>query len=210
MSVTQKGWPTNKQIAALIRKEEAAVLRDVGKFVRSKAAKYPEQSSGTSYRRTGTLGRSISMSEPATTGSKMWIAVGTNKHYARYVEEGTGLYGPKHAKIVPKSAKALRWTAMAGRMYGVTGGKIGPSALNVGIALVAMGVGRSKGKLTAVRSKDVYAMFARSVRGMHAWHYMEKAIKDPETIAYFQARGKMMFARLEAALKAAGSGTVGG
>jgi hypothetical protein len=30
--------------------------------------------------------------------------------YYRYLESGTGLYGPKHEYIVPKNAKALHWT----------------------------------------------------------------------------------------------------
>jgi hypothetical protein len=31
--------------------------------------------------------------------------------YYRYLEQGTGLYGPNHAYIVPKTAKALHWTS---------------------------------------------------------------------------------------------------
>jgi hypothetical protein len=35
--------------------------------------------------------------------------VGTNLPYAKYVHEGTGLYGPNGARIVPKTKKALYW-----------------------------------------------------------------------------------------------------
>jgi hypothetical protein len=39
-----------------------------------------------------------------------WIAkVGTNVHYGRYVEQGTGLYGPRHRVIRPVRARVLRW-----------------------------------------------------------------------------------------------------
>lgn len=30
-------------------------------------------------------------------------------NYGLYVEKGTGLFGPKHARIVPKTAKVLAW-----------------------------------------------------------------------------------------------------
>ena len=41
------------------------------------------------------------------------FAVGNSKlaAYALYVHEGTGIYGPKKRKIVPKNAKALRFKA---------------------------------------------------------------------------------------------------
>lgn len=37
------------------------------------------------------------------------IRVGSPLEYARYVHEGTGIYGPKRKKIVPISAKALKF-----------------------------------------------------------------------------------------------------
>ena len=57
-------------------------------------------------RKTGNLGRSI------TVGSvdKKSATVEVRAKYARWVEEGTGIYGPRKQKIVPKSKKALRWT----------------------------------------------------------------------------------------------------
>lgn len=35
--------------------------------------------------------------------------IGSNLEYARYVHEGTGIYGPRHTAIVPVKAQALRW-----------------------------------------------------------------------------------------------------
>lgn len=35
--------------------------------------------------------------------------LGTNVFYARYLEEGTGLYGPEHHWIVPKEGRVLRF-----------------------------------------------------------------------------------------------------
>src|SRR3990172_3041008 len=35
--------------------------------------------------------------------------VKNDRKYAVYVEDGTGLFGPLHHRIIPKKAKALRW-----------------------------------------------------------------------------------------------------
>jgi hypothetical protein len=35
------------------------------------------------------------------------VRIGTNVKYARYVHDGTGLYGPKHSYITPKRGKYL-------------------------------------------------------------------------------------------------------
>lgn len=64
---------------------------------------------------TGRLRASLTH-EFATTGRTRMVArIGTNVKHARFVHDGTGLYGPRHALIVPKSKKALRWTAKGGR-----------------------------------------------------------------------------------------------
>lgn len=38
------------------------------------------------------------------------VLVGSNVTYARFVHDGTGLYGPRHARIQPVRAKYLRFT----------------------------------------------------------------------------------------------------
>lgn len=48
------------------------------------------------------------------------VRVGTPVHYARYVHDGTGLYGPKHTLIVPTHGKVLVWRS---RIYGAKKGK---------------------------------------------------------------------------------------
>lgn len=35
--------------------------------------------------------------------------IGSNLDYARFVHEGTGVYGPRHTEIVPVNASVLRW-----------------------------------------------------------------------------------------------------
>ena len=38
------------------------------------------------------------------------VLVGTNVFYARYVHYGTGIYGPRHRMIRPRTARFLRFT----------------------------------------------------------------------------------------------------
>lgn len=66
-------------------------------------------------RDTGALAGSL---EPTVNvyGSVVVGRVGTALEYARYLHEGTGIYGPKAAPIRPVSAKALRFKP--GRMIG--------------------------------------------------------------------------------------------
>lgn len=56
-------------------------------------------------RKTGNLGRSI---RPGfLSASKAFV--NAEASYAAYVEKGTGIYGPKHRPIVPKTKKVLAW-----------------------------------------------------------------------------------------------------
>ncbi len=48
-------------------------------------------------------------------GGKPIGRVGFSVFYGLYVHEGTGVYGPKGAPIVPKKAKYLRWRAKNGK-----------------------------------------------------------------------------------------------
>ena len=48
-------------------------------------------------------------------GSTYSWAFGNDAHYAGYIEEGTGLLGPKHAMIKPKTAESLAWRGRDGK-----------------------------------------------------------------------------------------------
>lgn len=199
MPVVIKTLPKAEKAIPLIQAEQKAALRDAGHYVQAQAAKYPAKADSTWYKRTGTLGRSIAVGPVQVRGKGFSVEVGTNKHYARYVEYGTGIYGPKGARIVPKTAKALAWKSVAAKMYGVAGGRIGPG-FNVGMVLLASGVSKRKGKIVANAARNTYLVFARSIRGMKPWHFMEKAFKAPETKAYFEQRLQQMRAKINAAL----------
>lgn len=52
------------------------------------------------------------------------VIVGTNVEYARFVHDGTGLYGPKHHLILPKKGKVMVWPAKGtSAVYGKKKGK---------------------------------------------------------------------------------------
>lgn len=58
---------------------------------------------------TGLLRGSISISPATTHGNVIEGSVGTNLKYALPQETGSGIYGPAHAPIRPKTAKVLRF-----------------------------------------------------------------------------------------------------
>lgn len=63
---------------------------------------------------TGRLRASIH-TEQKRFGDVWGVRVGSDVAYARYVHDGTGLYGPRHVRIVPRNAKVLRWTTRGGK-----------------------------------------------------------------------------------------------
>lgn len=62
--------------------------------------------------RTGTLQRSIMVDVNYPEGK-----VEVNEKYGAYLEEGTGVYGPKGSRIVPVTAKVLAWKGAAGMVF---------------------------------------------------------------------------------------------
>ncbi len=62
---------------------------------------------------TGRLTTSIHTSV-VTIGGQPQVRVGTNVYYARWVHNGTGIYGPRHTRITPKHARRLRFRPRGG------------------------------------------------------------------------------------------------
>lgn len=180
----KKKPPSPQWLGYVIKKESEAALMDTARFLRSKAAKYPPKTNSSSYKRTGTMGKSIAIDGPHVEGLTLVVYVGTNLHYAPYVERGTGIYGPKGTVITPVSAQVLAWRQ--------TGS---------GTKLVGMGLKQRKGKLVRNRAGDQYMIFAKYVRGMKGWRYMQKAFEDPATQAFYQGRLTVMYARIAKSLK---------
>jgi hypothetical protein len=181
-----------------MRAERKSALEDVGKYVQAKAAQYPARSGESG--RSGTLGKSIAVGPAMQPGTGYsWIEVGTNLHYARWVEYGTGIYhesaigvSDPHDLIRPKNAKALAWRS--------TGRQMGPGGRRI-----SSGIRYSGGKVKAQPKGDVYMNFAMSVKGIKPWHFMEKAFRSPETEAYFKARVEQMLRNI-ASSTAGGAG----
>lgn len=57
---------------------------------------------------TGRLRSSINTQLVRRNGD-LAVLVGTNVKYALFVHDGTGIYGPRHQRIKPKTAEALRF-----------------------------------------------------------------------------------------------------
>lgn len=66
--------------------------------------------------KTGTLARSIT-SAVFPLGQSVKGITSASAVYAPYVNNGTGLFGPHHQPIVPKTKKFLRWKGEGGYIF---------------------------------------------------------------------------------------------
>lgn len=101
-------------------------------------------------RKTGVLQASITIGPITPTSATIYARA----NYAGFVEFGTGIYGPRHRRITPQTARALRWL----------GGSFGPRG-----SLRLTGSRRS-GKA----GSGAGYIFARSTIGMRARPFMEQ------------------------------------
>jgi len=99
-------------------------------------------------RKTGLTAASIQVSRVTDNSALL-----TANAVAKYIDEGTGLYGPLHRKITPKAAKALRWMGGPAGSLRLTGS-------------------RRKGKAGA----GAAWIYAKSTKGMKARPYVQKSI----------------------------------
>lgn len=89
--------------AGVIEREIEAFLMDAAITVQSRATRLAPVD-------TGTLKNSI-----AYEVTQRQATVGTELHYAPYVHEGTGIYGPLRREIRPVTASVLSWVGRDGR-----------------------------------------------------------------------------------------------
>jgi hypothetical protein len=86
------------------------------------------------FRRTSFLEHSIQITDASPTS----VTIKSLAPYSRYVEEGTGIYGPKHAKITPTAKMALAFHSQKagaerfGIKYRLTGAMTAASARQYG------------------------------------------------------------------------------
>lgn len=112
-----------RQLQIIMKSPAGAVAKDLmkrGKRVESRAKRNLAGLNGRPRRiDTGHLRASISTNlivRPEGLG----VRVGTNVLHARWVHDGTGLYGPKHTVIRPRFGKVLVFSS---KVYGAKKGK---------------------------------------------------------------------------------------
>lgn len=119
MSVRVTHKLNESAIKALLTGPGGAVYKDMLKrCIRVESAAKRNLSSGPKRVNTGRLRSSVTH-DISVIGGHIVGRVGTNVDYALYVHEGTGLFGPKHQLIRPKSAKVLRFNAKGKGKKGV-------------------------------------------------------------------------------------------
>ena len=133
--------------------------------------------------RTGTYARSITNNGGVRRGNFIRGVVGSNVRYAPFLEYGTGLYGPAHHWIVPRTKKVLRFPA----------GRVG-----AGTPFTLAGRKRS-GKAGA----NARYVFAKRVRGIRPRRYARDAamIASPKVGKIFEAAGRRAALRVQSGLE---------
>jgi len=63
--------------------------------------------------RTGQLRSSVQVELRSVGGSPL-VRIGTGVKHARWVHDGTGIYGPRRRPITPKTSKVLAFTSASG------------------------------------------------------------------------------------------------
>lgn len=99
----------SRVLNTLLRSPFGAVARNM--LTRGNKVKRAAQRNINS--RTGNLSRSITV-EVITVRGVSGVQVGTSLSYARYVHDGTGLYGPAHRPIRPVRRRALAFDGRGG------------------------------------------------------------------------------------------------
>jgi hypothetical protein len=108
----------NKLIDKIIKSPVGGVAKDAlrrGYRVQARARRNLSGVTGSGPRRvdTGALRASIKVTL-YTNITNMTVRVGSNLRHARWVHDGTGIYGPRRTRITPRRARALVWRAKTG------------------------------------------------------------------------------------------------
>lgn len=104
---------SKQQIIGRLREAQAKDLLKRGFKVQARARILLSGGSGHPKRvDTGLLRTSIQVKLMDAVG-KPKVRIGTNRRYARWVHDGTGVYGPRRMPIKPKRSKVLRFKAIS-------------------------------------------------------------------------------------------------
>lgn len=112
--------PSKQQIIGRLREAQAKDLLKRGFKVQARARILLSGGAGHPKRvDTGLLRSSIQVNLVSTAKPK--VRIGTNRKYARWVHDGTGIYGPRRVPITPKRGKVLVFKSKA---FGGPKGKV--------------------------------------------------------------------------------------
>lgn len=106
-------------VRKLLTSPTGGVVRDLlrrGLLVETQAKRNLGGIGGPKRVDTGRLRASIATIVVTRDGAPT-VLVGTNVNYARFVHDGTGLYGPRHAPIRPRRGKFLRFRPRGSRRW---------------------------------------------------------------------------------------------
>jgi hypothetical protein len=106
-------------IRALVSSPQRGVVQDLlrrGLRVETQAKRNLGGIGGPKRIDTGRLRASINTQLVSRNGQPA-VLIGTNVRYAVWVHEGTGIYGPRHRRITPKSHKYLRFRPRGSRKF---------------------------------------------------------------------------------------------
>lgn len=106
-------------IRQLVTSPRGGVVRDLlrrGLLVETQAKRNLGGLGGPKRIDTGRLRASIN-TQLVTKNGEPAVLIGTNVRYARWVHDGTGIYGPRGRRITPKSHKRLRFRPTGSRKY---------------------------------------------------------------------------------------------
>lgn len=106
-------------VRAILASERGGVARDMlrrGLLVETQAKRNLGGVGGPKRVDTGRLRASINTQLVIRQGRPVAV-VGTNVFYARYVHDGTGIYGPRHRVIRPIRRKFLRFKPVGSRRW---------------------------------------------------------------------------------------------
>lgn len=124
MGATVRNVVNQRQLQFIISSPLGPVAKDLlkrGARVVTRARRNLGGNTGTGPRRvdTGLLRNSV-LAQLQVRPNGLAVRVGTGIYYARYVHDGTGIYGPKHKVIKPKNGKFLMFRS---NTYGAKRGK---------------------------------------------------------------------------------------
>lgn len=166
--ITKRMITQGTDLSGKLKKELGVAVVNVTKVARDDARQQVRTKKVQSVQlhyRTGQLSQGYKVAGPKFTARSAYAELYNNVKHARFVEEGTGIYGPRGQRIRPRRPNGvLAWPA---------GGNI---RLASGAAIRRRGA--FKRGVIKVTRKNANMIFARSVRGIPAFHIVRDAMRS--------------------------------